>query len=99
MTADFEDGEIHESEDNLIDDSESGGSKLCVTETGEGTIIFELEQEIEIDGFGIKSANDCPHRDPSEIKLSYLGEDNDDEDEGTLLAHKTDMKFEDRFET
>eukprot|EP00347_Sterkiella_histriomuscorum_P003928 403362398 len=98
VTAEFEDGDIHESVDNLLDDSESGGSKLCVTGTGEGTIIFKLKQEIEIDGFGIKSANDCPHRDPSEVKLSYLGEDNDDEDEGILLAHKTDLNFKERFE-
>jgi len=37
-------------------------------------ILIKLNKKIKIHGFGFKSANDCPHRDPDEVEVSYLAE-------------------------
>ena len=38
-----------------------------------GNVFIELNKEITFNVFGIRTANDCPHRDPIIVRLFLMG--------------------------
>lgn len=91
-------GTEHEGADNLLSADEEG-SKWCVTGSGVGTVVFELDEDIEFNLFGLKSANDCAYRDPVIVRLYQLGLPEDEDGVGVEIFEREKIKFRDRFDT
>lgn len=60
----------HEGSRCLLDDSEHPHSKLLQNGKDSWIAFDFMAVELTFAGVGIKSANDCPHRDPETIEIS-----------------------------
>lgn len=65
-----------------------------MTGSSEGSVFIELEDEIKFTAFGIKSANDCPHRDPIIVEL-FIKKSESDQYESIYRVDELD--FNSRF--
>ena len=53
--------------------------------------MFKFKSRISIAGIGFKSANDCPHRDPTSVRISILADNYSNEHVATY-----DLDFEEK---
>ena len=63
-----------EHKDSLLDDNNHSNLWAHSCNDIEAKIAFN-EKKLSIAGFGLKSAKDDPHEDPTKVKVSYLDED------------------------
>ena len=57
---------------NLLNPGEEGWNKWCEIDSKTARVFVKLNRRLKINGFGFKSANDCPERDPQEVTITYL---------------------------
>ena len=60
---------------------------------------LELDEEIEFNCFGLKSANDCDYRDPVIVNVKQLGLAEDDTGFGIQIFEREEIEFKRRFDT
>jgi hypothetical protein len=58
-------------------------------------IIIELKKPQQISALGLQSANNFPHLDPTQVKITYILSDKTEE---KSESYKHDLEFKDRFE-
>lgn len=64
-------GSHKEFPENLLRAGTEPWNKWCQVVSNNSRVVIEFKQQVEIIGFGFKSANDCPHRDPNSVMVSY----------------------------
>jgi hypothetical protein len=64
-------GTHREFPENLLKSGTEPWNKWCQCDSKESWVMINLEKKIDVVGIGFKSANDCPHRDPDDIHVSY----------------------------
>jgi hypothetical protein len=80
--------------ENLSNDGTEAWNKWYHPWAGNSSIVAQLSEVHELQGYGICSANDCPHRDPIEWTLYGLGSDGS----WTVLHHMPEVAGESPFD-
>ena len=85
----------------LLYDNQGAGDKWA-SYSMNGWIVFKFKKPILIRGFGLKSANDCPDRDPKHIKFMVhdVFDERPKKDQNYIEVFKAnDQKFTKRWQT
>ncbi len=81
--------------DNLKIDGSSPGNKWYDYESGETWIEAQFINPTRIKFFQMKSANDCPNRDPYQISIQIR---NSEEEEFQVVGNYDNIIFEERYQ-
>lgn len=77
----------------LLYDNQGPSDKWCAIGSTSGWIMYKFKKPILIRGYGLKSANDAPVRDPKSFSLLVLDlmDDRPKEDQDFVCVHKAEQ--------